>query len=57
MKVLIICPPYLPVPSINGGAIESLIDEYLVHNSITKKYDITVFSRQSYNIDKKLLLK
>ena len=44
MKVLIIGTRFAPIPPVNGGAIESLIDKYLIYNSKSKKVDIVVYS-------------
>lgn len=44
MKILIIGTKYAPIPCVEGGAIESLIDDYLIYNSKNKKLDITVYS-------------
>ncbi len=54
-KVLIIVPEFLPLPCIEGGAIEQLIDSYLQYNSISKKYEITVYSPYSKKITNELL--
>lgn len=44
MKLLIISSGVLPLPPVNGGAVENLIDMLLQDNEINKKYDITVYS-------------
>lgn len=49
-NVLIICPEFLPVPAVDGGAIEQLIDNYLKHNSLTEKFNITIYSPYSENL-------
>lgn len=54
-KILIISPDSLPVPCVEGGAIEQLIDEYLKYNSKSKKYNITVYSPYSEKISPQLL--
>lgn len=54
MKVLIIGAPFLPIPSIEGGAIESLVDDYLKYNSKTNKFKITVYSPFSEKITDKI---
>ncbi len=51
MKILIIGTPYLPLPAVNGGAIEGLVDDYLQYNSKNEKINITVYSPLSDNID------
>ena len=49
-KVLIISPSYLPVPAIKGGAIESLVDEFLRYNSISSDFEITIYSKYSTDL-------
>ena len=51
MNILIICPQFKPVPAVMGGAIETLVDEYLKYNSRRKKYQITVYSVPSNNCE------
>ena len=50
MNVLIIGDQYYPIPAVEGGAVENLVEEYLVHNSNTKKFNITVYSIHSDKI-------
>ena len=50
MRVLLISPQFLPVPSIKGGAIESLVDEYLKYNSRVQNHNITVYSIYDDNV-------
>ena len=50
-EILIIGPKYMPIPAVNGGAIEGLIDEYLQYNSNSKKYNITVYSSLSKDVN------
>ena len=54
MKILIIGTKYAPIPCVEGGAIESLIDDYLKYNSKNKKINITVYSSvpKKKNIEK-----
>lgn len=44
MKIAIITSGILPVPSVQGGAVENLIDFYLEYNDIHKLHDITIYS-------------
>ena len=34
----------MPVPAVQGGAVETLIDHYLEYNDLHKLHDITVYS-------------
>ena len=44
MKILIVPSNNLPVPSVLGGAVQTLINDFLNWNETTKKFDITVAS-------------
>lgn len=44
IKLAIICPSNLPVPSTRGGAIETLLTNFIQQNELSKKLQITVFS-------------
>jgi glycosyltransferase involved in cell wall biosynthesis len=44
MKIAILTSGILPVPAVQGGAVENLIDYYLEYNEKHKQHDITVFS-------------
>lgn len=44
MKIAIITSGILPVPAVQGGAVENLIDFYLDYNNRNKLHDITVYS-------------
>lgn len=44
MKIAIITSGILPVPAVQGGAVENLIDFYLEYNNIHKLHDITIYS-------------
>lgn len=44
MKIAVITSGILPVPAVQGGAVENLIDFYLEYNDIHKLHDITVYS-------------
>ena len=44
MKIAILTSGILPVPAVQGGAVENLIDFYLEYNNIHKLHDITIYS-------------
>lgn len=44
MRLAIITSGFLPVPATKGGAVENLIDNFLMMNDEYKDYNITVFS-------------
>ena len=44
MKIAVLTSGILPIPSVQGGAVENLIDFYLEYNDIHKIHDITVYS-------------
>ena len=44
MKIAILTSGILPVPAVQGGAVENLIDTYLAYNDQYKLHDITVYS-------------
>lgn len=44
MKIAILTSGILPVPAVQGGAVENLIDFYLEYNKQHKSHDITVYS-------------
>ena len=43
-KLAFISAGYLPVPAVNGGAVETLIDMLLLSEELKKMYDIDVYS-------------
>lgn len=43
-KLAIICPANYPVPSVKGGAIETLIDVFVEQNEIYGIYDVVLYS-------------
>lgn len=56
-KVLIVSPCKLPIPSVLGGAVETLLDNIINENEKNKKLDLTVISiynRESERISKKI---
>jgi len=44
MKIAVLTCGLLPIPAVQGGAVENLIDFYLEYNNLEKLYDITVYS-------------
>jgi len=44
MKLAVLTCGMLPIPAIQGGAVENLIDFYLEYNNLYKLHDITVYS-------------
>ena len=49
-EILIICPPFLPVPDIKGGAVESLVTQLIDCNE-EKGYSLTVVTTYHKEID------
>ena len=52
MKIAILTSGILPVPAVQGGAAENLIDFYLAYNEEHQLHDITVFSVYHPNVKK-----
>lgn len=52
MNVLIIGTEFLPLPSIKGGAVETLVDFYINYNEQEKNNNITVYSPYFSEIEK-----
>lgn len=44
MKIAVLTCGMLPIPAVQGGAVENLIDFYLDYNNRKKLHDITVYS-------------
>jgi glycosyltransferase involved in cell wall biosynthesis len=44
MKIAIMTCGMLPIPAVQGGAVENLIDFYLEYNNTHKLHDITIYS-------------
>ena len=44
MKIAILTSGILPVPAVQGGAVETFLDFFLEYNSIHQEHDITVYS-------------
>lgn len=57
MKIAIITSGILPVPAVQGGAVENLIDFYLEYNDIHKLHDITIYSTKNSKTRKHPALK
>lgn len=51
MKIAILTSGILPVPAVQGGAVENLVDLYLDYNDRHKIHDITVYSIWHPNIE------
>lgn len=56
MKIAILTSGILPVPSVQGGAVENLIDYYLEYNNIHKLHDITVYSINHPHIQQQAII-
>ena len=56
MKLAILTCGILPIPAVQGGAVENLIDFYLEHNELNKIHDITVYSPWDNKIRKQSVL-
>jgi len=52
MKIAILTSGILPVPAVQGGAAENLIDFYLEYNDLHQLHDITVFSVYHPDVEK-----
>ncbi len=57
MKIAILTSGILPVPAVQGGAVENLIDFYLEYNDQHHLHDITVYSVWHHDVKKHLALK
>lgn len=44
MKIAILTSGILPIPAVQGGAVENLIDYYLEYNNLHRLHNITVYS-------------
>lgn len=52
MKIAVLTSGLLPIPAVQGGAVENLIDFYLEYNEIHKLHDITIYSIYNPMVDK-----
>lgn len=57
MKIAILTSGILPVPAVQGGAAENLIDYYLEYNEQHQLHDMTVFSVYHPDVEKSPALK
>ena len=57
MKIAILTSGILPVPAVQGGAVENLIDFYLEYNDKHRLHDITVYSVWHADVEKHPALK
>ena len=57
MKIAILTSGILPVPAVQGGAVENLTDFYLAYNDQKKLHHITVFSTYHPAVKKHIALK
>jgi len=57
MKIAILTSGILPVPAVQGGAVENLIDFYLAYNDKYHLHDITVYSSKHHDTKKHPALK
>ena len=57
MRIAIITSGILPVPAVQGGAVENLVDIYLEYNDKYKLHDITVYSVWHPDVEKHPALK
>ena len=44
MKIAVLTSGILPVPAVQGGAVENFLDYFLEYNSVHHLHDITVYS-------------
>lgn len=51
MKIAILTSGILPVPAVQGGAVENLIDYYLEYNNQHRLHDITIYSVWHPNVE------
>ena len=52
MKLAILTCGMLPIPAVQGGAVENLIDFYLEFNDLHRLHDITVYSPWDAKVEK-----
>ena len=57
MRIAVLTSGILPVPAVQGGAVENLIDFYLGYNNIHQLHDITIYSSAHPNTKKHPALK
>lgn len=44
MKIAILTSGIIPVPAVQGGAVENLVDYYLAYNDLHQKHEMTIYS-------------
>ena len=52
MKIAILTCGILPIPAVQGGAVENLIDFYLEYNNQKRLHDITIYSPWDHKVEK-----
>lgn len=57
MKIAVLTSGILPVPAVQGGAVENLTDFYLEYNNQHKLHDITIYSIWHSDVEKHPALK
>ena len=57
MKIAILTSGILPIPAVQGGAVESLTDYYLEYNNHYRLHDITIYSVWNSNVENHMVLK
>ena len=57
MKIAVLTSGILPVPAVQGGAAENLIDYYLEYNNKHKLHDITIYSVYNKKVKERSALK
>lgn len=57
MNIAILTSGILPVPAVQGGAVENLIDFYLEYNNQHRLHDITIYSVWHHDVKKHSALK
>lgn len=43
-RIAIILPSSLPIPTVKGGAVETLVEDFILENEIQTKFEIVVYS-------------
>ncbi len=57
MKIAILTSGIMPVPAVQGGAVENLVDFYLEYNDRHQIHDITIYSAWAPNVKRHPALK
>ena len=52
-KICVVTPLFLPVPAVEGGGVETLINILIDQNEIKKKYNFTIYTIPSKKIENK----